>query len=152
MVLHNRIFFTAVALIVSILSSFQCLYAQTPSDDHGDTFSTATMVELNRSISGNLERYDDIDYFRFEINSAGKIIAFTTGDIDILGTLQNNSGNVITLNDNSSSGENFLTTRVLKPGTYYIAVSNLSYEETGNYTIQVNFNDSNESGKLQDQT
>ena len=107
--------------------------------DHGETRSTATTVELNHSIPGNLETVGDIDYFRFSINSIGTITAFTTGDTDTLGTLQNNSGNVITTNDDSGSGENFLITRVINPGTYYIAVSNLSYEETGNYTFYVDF-------------
>ena len=107
--------------------------------DHGDTRITATTVELNHSIPGNLETEGDIDYFRFYINSTGTITAFTTGDTDTLGTLQNNSGNVITTNDDSGSGDNFLITRVINPGTYYIAVSNLSYEETGNYTFYVDF-------------
>ena len=111
----------------------------TSPDDHGDTRGTATTVELNRSIPGNLETEGDIDYFRFVINSAGTIAAFTTGDTDTLGTLQNNLGNVITINDDSGSGENFLITRVLKPRIYDIAVSNLSYKETGNYTFRVDF-------------
>ena len=111
----------------------------TPIDDHGDTRGSATIVELNRSISGNLETEGDIDYFRFEINSAGKIIAFTTGDTDTLGTLQNNLGNVITTNDDGGSSKNFLIKRVVERGIYDIAVSNLSYKETGNYSFRVDF-------------
>ena len=111
----------------------------TSPDDHGDILGTATTVELNRSISGILDTEGDIDYFRFLINSAGTITAFTTGDTDITGTLLNNSGNVITTNDDSGSGENFLITRVLNPGTYYIAVSNFSFEKTGPYSLRVDF-------------
>ncbi len=111
----------------------------TSPDDHGDTRGTATRVALNRSISGNLDTVGDIDYFRFLIKSDGTINAYTTGDTDTLGTLQNNSGNVITTKDGSGSGENFLITRVLNPGTYYIAVSNFSFEKTGPYSFRVDF-------------
>ena len=111
----------------------------TSPDDHGDTRATATAVELNRSISGDLETEGDIDYFRFAINTAGTITAFTAGDTDTLGTLQNNLGNVITTNDDGGSSKNFLIKRVVERGIYDIAVSNLSYKETGNYSFRVDF-------------
>ncbi len=111
----------------------------TSPDDHGDTRATATTVELNLSISGDLETEGDIDYFRFAINSAGTITAFTAGDTDTLGTLQNNLGNVITTNDDGGSSKNFLIKRVVERGIYDIAVSNLSYKETGNYSFRVDF-------------
>ena len=143
-ILHKHIFFTVIALTVSILSSFQCLYAQTPSDDHGDTFCTATMVELNRSIPGRLETCKDWDYFRFDINSTGTITAFTTGDTDTTGIL---SPDFVTFkfpisNNDGGSGKNFLITRKLYPGTYYIGVSgsnNRYPKETGSYSFRVNF-------------
>ena len=108
-------------------------------DDHGDTRDTATTVELNRSISGNLETEGDIDYFRFAINTAGTITAYTAGSTDTLGTLKNNLGNFVTSDDDSGSGENFLITRELNPGTYYIAVSHFFNDETGNYSFRVDF-------------
>ena len=51
----------------------------TSPDDHGDTSDTATTIELGRYISGNFETKEDLDYFRFELNSRGTITAFTTG-------------------------------------------------------------------------
>ena len=124
--------------VYDLLREAEATSDSTLSNDHGDTRSTATTVFFNQSIPGNLDTEGDIDYFRFSINHRGTITAFTTGDTDTLGTLQYNS-NVITTNDDSGSGKNFLITRVINPGTYYIAVSNLSFEETGNYTFYVDF-------------
>ena len=125
--------------ISDLIKEAESTFDTISSDDHGYTRSTATTVELNRSIAGNLETVGDIDYFRFVIKSDGTINAYTTGDTDTLGTLLNNSGNVITTKDGSGSGENFLITRVLNPGTYYIAVSNFSFEKTGRYSFRVDF-------------
>ncbi len=125
--------------VSDIIKAAESTSDSTSSDDHGDTLGTATTVEHNRSISGNLDTVGDIDYFRFVLNSAGTITAFTTGDTDILGTLQNSVGNYIETNDDSGSGEKFIITRVLNSGTYYIAVSNLSFEETGPYSFRVDF-------------
>ncbi len=73
----------------------------TPSDDHGDSRHTATFIDLNSTTSGSIEAESDIDYFRIELIRAGTITAFTTGNTDTLGTLQNVSGNVIITNDDS---------------------------------------------------
>ncbi len=111
----------------------------TPSDDHGDTRNTATKIELNRSVSGNLEIEGDIDYFRVLLRDEGTVTISTTGRIDTFGILKNNSGNNIATNDDSGSGKNFLITRELNRGTYYIGVSHFSNEETGKYSLRVDF-------------
>ncbi len=111
----------------------------TPSDDHGDTRNTATKIGLNRSVSGNLETRWDIDYFRFLLRDEGTVTISTTGRINTFGELENNSGNYIAANDDSGSGKNFLITRELDPGTYYISVGASFYEEAGNYTLRVDF-------------
>ncbi len=118
-------------------------------DDHGDTRSTATTVALNRPVSGNLETKGDIDYFRFVLNSTGTITAYTTGATDTLGTLRNGLGNVIATNDDSGSRENFSIKRELNLGTYYIAVSAYSNEETGTYSLRISFTET-ETIKLPD--
>ena len=71
------------------------------------------------------------------INTNGTITASTTGNTDTYGRLEKNSGNYIAANGDSGSGENFLITRELNPGTYYIAVG--SSKETGKYSLRVDF-------------
>ena len=111
----------------------------TPRDDHGDTRGTATKVELNRSVSGNLETAGDIDYFRFSLRDEGTTTISTTGSTDTLGTLRNNSGNYIISNDDSGQRENFSIKRSLTPGTFYISVSHALSQGTGTYSLRVNF-------------
>ena len=111
----------------------------TPRDDHGDNRGTATKVELNRSVSGNLETAGDIDYFRFSLQEEGTTTISTTGNTDTLGTLRNNLGNYIISNDDSGPGENFSIKRSLTPGTYYILVSHALSQGIGTYSLRVNF-------------
>ena len=134
--------------VSDLIKSAKSASGETTPDDHGDTRGTSTRVALNRSVSGNIETEGDVDYFRFVINSTGTITASTTGNTDTYGRLENNSGNYITANVNSGSEENFLITRELNRGTYYIAVRfketgiysySGSHKETGKYSLRVDF-------------
>ena len=111
----------------------------TPIDDHGDSRSEATAIQLNQTVSGDLEREGDIDYFRFAITKQGTLTTFTTGNTDTFGTLRNSQGNFIVSNDDSGQRENFSIKRSLTPGTYYILVSHALSQGTGTYSLRVNF-------------
>ena len=111
-----------------------------PPDDHGDTRDTATTIELNRFISGNLGALDDIDIFRLELNSRGTITVFTTGAIDTAGGIIGSTPRGPTIGSiDGGSGDNFLVTWLLNPGTYYINVSSTYRRETGNYYLRADF-------------
>ena len=111
----------------------------TPRDDHGDTRNTATKIELNRSVSGNIETKGDIDYFQFSLRKKGTVTISTTGGTDTLGTLRNSLGNYIETNDDSGQRENFSIKRSLTPGTFYISVSHALSQGIGTYSLRVNF-------------
>ena len=111
----------------------------TPIDDHGDSHSEATAIQLNQTVSGDLERDGDIDYFKFALTKQGTLTTFTTGNTDTFGTLRNSQGNFIVSNDDSGQGENFSIKRSLTPGTYYILVSHALSQGTGTYSLRVNF-------------
>ena len=111
----------------------------TPIDDHGDSRSEATAIQLNQTVSGDLEREGDIDYFRFAITKQGTLTTFTTGNTDTFGTLRNSQGNFIVSNDDSGQRENFSIKRSLTPGTYYILISHALSQGTGTYSLRVNF-------------
>ena len=111
----------------------------TPRDDHGDTRGTATKIELNRSVSGNIETKGDIDYFQFSLRKKGTVTISTTGGTDTLGTLRNSLGNYIETNDDSGQRENFSIKRSLTPGTFYISVSHALSQGIGTYSLRVNF-------------
>ena len=53
-------------------------------DDFPNTFESAHLVEENTTINGNLEFFDDVDYFRFELTEPHNIeLAYqsTVGDV-----------------------------------------------------------------------
>ena len=104
-------------------------------DDHGDTAGRPTL--LTDSVNGVLETDYDYDYFEFTIVDRSTSVAlYTTGEVDTVGTLSRGDArvpeNVIATDDDSGSGRGFLISRVLAPGTYYVAVSGFG---TGEYTI-----------------
>lgn len=80
---------------------------QSPTaDDHGDSRDTATTILHNSTIVGNIGTASDLDYFRIEINKPGTLSAFTTGNTDTIGILQNGFGNIIAIDDESGAGRN----------------------------------------------
>ena len=81
----------------------------------------------------------DIDYFRVSVRSAGRLVAWTTGDTDTYGYIEDSSGNVLAEDDDGGADRNFRVSALVEPGTYYIRVRGFSTSSTGAYalTLQV---------------
>ena len=107
-------------------------------DNHGNTIETATTLTLtlDTSVSGTIDPANDVDYFRIDISTPTFVSIFTTGDLDTIGTLQDNTGSELTSNDQSGEENNFLISTSLDPGIYFIEVSG-SGTETGDYVLHV---------------
>ena len=93
-----------------------------PRDDHGDTRLAATTVTMPGTVAAQIERVSDLDYFRFELASATKVVVESTGTINTYGYLRNSNGGPITFDNNSGTGENFKIVRTLQAGEYYVSV------------------------------
>ena len=108
-------------------------------DNHGDTIETATTLTLtlDTSVSGRIDPADDADYFRIDISTPIFVDIFTTSDLDTVGRLLDNMGNLLQDDDQSGTDDNFLISRRLEPGTYYIQVASFNSNSTGNYTLHV---------------
>ncbi len=106
-----------------------------PSDDHSNNRSGATSLSLGSSLSGRIETDGDVDYFSVRVNESGRLIVYTTGNLDTRGVLQNSSGSALTNNDDGGEGNNFRIERSVTAGTYYIAVEGYDASETGDYTL-----------------
>ncbi len=104
-------------------------------DDHSNNRSGATSLALGSSISGRIETGGDVDYFRVQINESGRLIVYTTGNLDTQGTLQNGSGSALTSNDDGGDGNNFRIERSVNAGTYYVKVEGYDSSEAGEYTL-----------------
>ena len=109
------------------------------TDDHSPTTDRTTVLSLNTTVSGTIEREGNVDYFSLEIlemDAPTDVNIFTTGGLNTVGRLINSVGTELTSDDQSGTNDNFLIRRLLERGTYYIEVSG-SGTETGNYDLRV---------------
>ncbi len=105
------------------------------ADDHGDDRSTATPVALPSNTEGGIDHYNDVDYFQFEVSETREVTIATTGDVNMVGTLEDGEGGELASNERFH-GNNFSITRSLSAGTYYVRVASLDWgTETGAYTL-----------------
>ena len=107
----------------------------TPYDDiHGDTFSTATEVELGSATDGALYPITDKDYFKIQVPSPGRLnITYSSTSVP---------SNFLDADIYDSSGTLHSSANLERSGTYYICISTPSWPETyghGEYTLFVDF-------------
>jgi len=113
--------------------------SDTPSqkDDHGDDCKTATMMSLNSTSEGIINKKGDFDYFKVEVNSRSALNIYTSGKFDSSGTLYNSSCENMEIDDNSGDNDNFKIVRSVSGGTFYISVKHSDESKTGEYTLHV---------------
>ena len=95
---------------------------ESPSDDHGDAAACATLLQLGAPVPGEIETNDDADWFRLELSEAASVAVYTTGDLDTVGSLHDESGTRIASDDNGADDTNFHIESDLAMGAYYIRV------------------------------
>ena len=104
--------------------------------DHGHTLASATTILPDTRVWGSITVGDE-DFFELELSKETGVWIFTTGDIDTVGDLLDDSGLPIDSNDTGRvlpNPDNFFLWRTLAPGTYYIKVS--GYESAqGTYAL-----------------
>ena len=115
-------------------------YTLTLHLDEDGSPAAAIPVAVGESIEGELLA-GDIDYFRVSVSSAGRLVALTTGSTDAYGFIEDSSGNVLSRNNDSGEGDNFLVSAVVEPGTYYIGVLGANTSITGAYTLTLHLDD-----------
>ena len=101
----------------------------------GDTRQTATLLDLGTPFSEDIEPLDDVDYYRIVVTQSGELTAWTTGDLDTVGELQNSAGWYLVENDNDGTDDNFRIVHFVEAGTYYLRVEG-DGNNIGNYVVQ----------------
>ena len=106
--------------------------------DAGRTRETAIPLALDTPHTETFKfdaEDEDIDYYRIEVDRSAQLTVWTTGDLDTVGELQDNSGATIAKNDDDNEdNDNFKIIHNVEPGTYYMKVTE-HYAETGTYTV-----------------
>jgi hypothetical protein len=105
------------------------------ADDHGDSFLCATPIIVDDSDSGEINPSADADLFTFVLTSAATVAIESTGSTDVAGELYDNGGVLLEEDDNGGTSPNFLMTRSLDAGRYYVKVSGANDE--GAYGLSV---------------
>ena len=143
----GRMLLLAVAVSFCFLLGTGSSEAQ--SDDHGNSFSTATTLRLDSSIAGRIDYGIDGDFFKLDLSGASgntHVWIYTTGSLDTRGGLYDSRGTVLYANDDTTSGgvvvdTNFRIPRTLAPGVYYVAVFSAVRGATGDYTLHAKADD-----------
>ena len=105
-------------------------------DDGNDTRSGASALPIGAAADGSLDGPNDVDYWRIEVPSPGRVVIETTGGANTHGRLEDGSGNQLAEDDDGGTGDNFRIELDLDPGTYYVRVSG-SRGGTGAYGLRV---------------
>jgi hypothetical protein len=121
-----------------------------PSDDHGDTWETATFLtdigSATRARSGALEKNGDVDVFVITLTEAGTLTAYTLGpgELDTVGELLaliNYREVLVATEDEGSHFGGFMITETVPAGTYSLHVRGKDDRETGPYKLYYKFED-----------
>lgn len=105
-------------------------------DDHGDSFLCATPIAIDGSDSGEIDSStaNDVDVFTFTLGATTTVTIQSIGTTtDVDGSLFDGQGTFITADADSGSGANFLISRSLAAGRYYVRVEGAN----GAYGISV---------------
>ena len=120
------------------------------TDDHGDTFATATVVDVPSTTAGELDGDGDKDYFRFEVAEATTLTVRTTGGTDTFGTLFDADRTSLDTNDDGGPSTNFQIEWDVQAGTHYVEVRGYRESTTGAYEFDVSSSTTDDSNDSDD--
>lgn len=108
------------------------------TDDHSDAPLCATEISVGGNDTGQVDNTssDDEDYFTFVLSAQDTIEMKTTGSTDTYGSVYDDSGQRLETDDNDGTDSNFLISRTLGAGRYFVRVEGASSAE-GSYTLYV---------------
>ncbi len=103
--------------------------AAVEGDDHAETLSCASSIQLDTTTTGRLGDVlggdgegNDSDVFVVHLTTLTTVRIATHGDSDTFGTLYDTSGQELASNDDGALNGNFRIVRALAPGRYYVRV------------------------------
>ena len=108
-------------------------------DDHGGSPKSATVVSAETaSVAGEIDPASDIDYFWIPSGTTEgrRLVVTTTGELDTLGTLEDEHGAVLSEDDDAGQDGNFLLEQEVVGSGVYVRVESYG-SRTGTYVLLV---------------
>ena len=105
-------------------------------DDHGNDASGATRVAVGERAEGELESYQDEDWFRVEIRGRGTLTAVAEGNTSVQVELYDETELLLGY---EGAGANLPVSTRLTPGTYYVRAAGTTDETRGPYVLATSF-------------
>lgn len=102
-------------------------------DDHSDTFDCASDLGWDEPVPGEIH-FDDADVFTFQLDDQATVRIESVSEIDLIGSLYDENGYRLALDDDSGQGEDFQITRTLSAGVYFVKVEGHGAVE-GSYAL-----------------
>ena len=124
----------ARALYIADFSNSRIRVVDPPADDHGDAAACATPLTLGAPMPGRIEDGNDEDWFRLVLSEPASLAVYSTGALDTVGGLRNESGTQLANDNNSGAGANFHIERDLEAGVYYMRVNSFG-SAAGSYML-----------------
>ena len=118
------------------------------TSDHSDTRDDATPLSFGDHWSvdgtaGEINPGTDVDYFSVKIDKTGELTVYSIGwidtPLDLAARLEDSKGNHLTTSTNDGDGPNFRIVYNVTPGTYYVKVTELNRDNTGDYSVYAYF-------------
>lgn len=128
-------FFRAFTVYVSVEArdgdpegsyAFEASFNSDPfiGDTVEDTLADATLIPATGTLSEAIHFGADVDLYRIELTEFGTLTISSSGDTDLIGGFYDGDDKLLTFDNDSGPGTNFLfQSNVLAPGTYYVDVS-----------------------------
>ena len=145
------VYYVSVQSAVRVATGDYTLHVK--ADDHGHYLDTATTLLLGDSAAGRIDPGFDRDVFKLDLSGTSgttDVWIYTTGELDTWGWLYDSNGDLLTSNDDATSGSevidtNFRIPRPLAPGVYYVLVHSAVRMATGDYTLHAKADDHGQS-------
>ena len=95
----------------------------------------AVDIAVPSSTDGELEA-NERDYYRFDLAELALVRIETMGGVDTVGRLLGQQGEALAQEDDGGEGENFLISKALPAGTYYVEVGGRR-QSAGSYALEI---------------
>jgi len=104
----------------------------------GTSCANATSITIGQTYLGSISTAGENDYYRVYVSYSGTLriyTSYTSSNLDTYGYLYNSSCSLLTYNDDGGTSYNFLISRSVTSGYYYIRVRAFGSSATGTYYL-----------------